>query len=170
MIAIDVRRIGTVMRTMMRRRVEYGFQGSQRAHKFGVNPELVEQPDRFHGHNHDWSEAEDRQPQPVETHEAASPSLAKRGGVVVLLRRMVHDVGSPEDPALVADAVKPVIAGFVAKKEEHPLIAEVKNSKPVQPGEHREREDFREEVDGDPAEAHADAGSRVVHLIDLRAS
>ena len=118
MVAVDIARIGAVMNAVVRRSVENRFQRTKRANQLRVNPELVKQADGFHGHDHDGSEANDRQPHPEdETHEASRPRLAKGGGQVVPLRRVVNDVGSPEETALVAYAVEPVIAEFVAEEE-----------------------------------------------------
>lgn len=62
MVAVDVARIGTVVDAMVRRRVEDRFERAHRTNEFGVNPELIEQADGFHGHDHDGWKADDRKP------------------------------------------------------------------------------------------------------------
>ena len=64
MIAVDVAGIRTVMDSMVRWRVQHFLQRSHRANEFRVNPELVEQADRLHGHDHHRRESDDRQPEP----------------------------------------------------------------------------------------------------------
>ena len=46
----------------------------------------------------------------------------------------MHDVGRPEQPALVAGAMKPVVAELIAEKEQQPdppLISEIKNPEAI---------------------------------------
>ena len=87
--------------------------------QLGVNPELVQETDGAHGHDHSWGEADQRHPQPEdETHEATGPGLAERGGEVITLGRMVNNMRGPEETASVTDAVVPVVGAVVGEKHQ----------------------------------------------------
>src|SRR5258707_9478204 len=99
MVAVDVTGIRTVMHAMVRWSVQNFFERSHGANEFGVNPELVEQADRLHGHDHHRRESDDGQPNPEdETGEGAGPRLAQRGGEVVSLWEGVQ-YSRPQDEA-----------------------------------------------------------------------
>src|SRR5215472_7003388 len=171
MIAIDVTWIRTVMYAMVRRRVEDRFQGAERANQFGVNPELIKQADRFHGQDHHRSEAYDGQPQPEqEAHESAGPGLTQCGRKVITLRGMMHHVRGPEEAALVAHSMEPVIAELVAEEEQNPrppLVPDVKDGEAREPCEDGELHDLAEQIRSDAAEAHGDAGRGIFQFIDF---
>src|SRR6516164_696861 len=83
---------------------------------------------------------------------------------------MVNDVGSPEEAAFMAGAVEPVITEFIAEKEQDPRPprkADRKNREAMQVREGRELDNFGEQIHSDIAEAHGDAGGRVLQLINL---
>src|ERR1700751_438235 len=132
-VPVDVAGIRAVMHAMMGRRIENSFERAKRTHQLSVNPELVEQADGFHGHDHHRSEADNGQPEPEnEAHKAAGPGLAQSGRQVVALGRVMHHMRGPEQAALVAGAVEPVVAEFIAEKEQRPsppLESNVKNRK-----------------------------------------
>jgi len=135
-VAVNVAGIGTVVDAMVRGSVEDSFERAHGADQFGVNPELVQQADGFHGHDHDGWETDYGKPKPEnEAHKAAGPGLAQRRGEVIALRGVMYNVGGPEEAALMADAVKPVVAELVAKKEQAPrppLEADVEDRKVIQ--------------------------------------
>jgi hypothetical protein len=82
----------------------------------------------------------------------------------------MHDVRGPEEAAFVAHAVIPVIAEFITEKEQAPgppLIADVKDGKTMQPGESSELEQLGGEFRDETAQTHADAGGRILQLIDF---
>ena len=56
MIAVNVLRIGRVVDTVVRWRVEQRFQNPHLSDQLCVNPELVEQADGLHGEDHDGLE------------------------------------------------------------------------------------------------------------------
>ena len=80
-VAVDVFGIASVMNAVVRRRVEYEFEGANRMDQLRMNPELVKKTDRTNRHDHGWGEADEWHPQPKnEAHEATRPGLSKRGG------------------------------------------------------------------------------------------
>src|SRR5262245_24404265 len=134
-----------------------------------MNPELVEQADGLHGHDHDWREADERQPQPEdERHETASPGLAQGRAQVKALRRMVDDMRSPEEPAFMADAVKPVVGEIFCKEYDGPgppLIADVENGKAVDRGICAEYQRLADDADEHVTRSHAERGRSVLELV-----
>src|ERR1700730_6417984 len=85
---------------------------------------------------------------------------------------MMDEVRGPEEPALLADAVEPVVAELVAEKEKDPsppLVANVENGEAVKKSQDLEEDDFREEVDEYVAEAHGDAGCGVLEFVEIAA-
>ena len=80
-IAVNIFGIASVMHAVVRRRVEYEFEGAYRTDQFGMNPELVKKTDRTNRHDHGWGEADDWHPQPKdEAHGATRPGLPERCG------------------------------------------------------------------------------------------
>src|SRR5579864_424253 len=82
----------------------------------------------------------------------------------------MHHVRSPEEAALVADPVEPVVAEFVTEEEQRPgppLKPNRKNRKAMQPGEDAELERLGEQVDENIAEAHGDAGSGIFYFVNV---
>src|SRR6476660_10646924 len=107
-----------------------------------MDPELVKQADRLHGQHHHWPEANQGEPGPeYPADERARPALAQGGRQVVSLGRVMHYMRRPEQPALMARAVEPVVAEFVAEEKQPPhppLIAERENPETIDRGEDRE--------------------------------
>jgi len=69
-------------------------------------------------------------------------------------------VRRPEEAALVAGAVKPVVAELVAEEEQYPrppLETDRENGEAMQPGEEAVLESFGEQIYKHVAQAHADA-------------
>src|SRR6185312_15109757 len=86
-----------------------------------MDPELVKQADGLHGHDHHRRKTGQRHPQPENPrHRSAGPGLAQCSAKVVPLRRMMHHVRCPEETALMAGAMEPVITEIVSKEDEHP--------------------------------------------------
>src|ERR1700674_1665301 len=166
MVAVDVARVRTVMHAVMRRRVQNFFERPHGANEFRMNPELVEEADRLHGHDHHRRKTDDGQPDPEhKAGEGAGPRLPQRGRQVVALRRMMHDVRCPEETAFVADAVEPVVAEFIAEKEQDPgprLKADREKRETMQPGQDGELYGLGEQVDEYISEAHGDAGGGIL--------
>jgi len=86
MVAVNVARIRTVMHAVVRRRVQNFLERPHGENEFRMNPELVKQADRFHGHDHHRRKSDNGEPHPKHiAREGAGPCLAQRGGKVVAL-------------------------------------------------------------------------------------
>src|SRR5579883_917008 len=169
MVAIQVAQIGTVMNAVMGRRIEHRLQRTERTYQFRMNPELIEQADGLHGHDHHWLEANQGQPEPKDERkrEPARPRLPQRGAQVIALGRMMHDVRCPEEAAFMAGAVRDVVAEIVGEEERNPgppLVANVENSKPMYEGVKAEDEQFCCEANNHIANTHGEAGCCVLEL------
>ena len=110
MVAIEVLLVDAVVRTMVRRRVEHLLERPHPIDQFGVDPELIDEIQGSGG-------LDDRGPEPEVRHEPVGHEhaehighrLTQRGGEVVVLARVVHDMDRPEPAALVLDAMVPVV-------------------------------------------------------------
>src|SRR5208282_964257 len=121
--------------------------------------------------DHDGGKTKDGQPNPEdETHEAAGPGLPERGGEVIALGGVVHDVRSPEETALVADAVKPVVAELIPEKKQEPsppLVANGEDGETVEVSENGKLNELGEEIHQDVTDAQGDAGGGVLEFIEV---
>src|SRR5436190_11141665 len=105
----------------MRWCVQDSFERAKFLDELCVDPELVNQIEAMHQGEHPRGKAEqhyERIECPMQ--RAAEPALADGDAEVVLLARVVDDVEIPEQPALMADAMKDVIHKVVYKEQRHP--------------------------------------------------
>ncbi|MNH88767.1 hypothetical protein D3C73_412810 [compost metagenome] len=86
-----------------------------------MHPELVQQVQRRNTDEHQQRHADDRHGQ-VENPAQQKPGtgLAQRRGEVVVLALVVHRMRRPEDVALVAHAMQPVVAEVIKDEGKHP--------------------------------------------------
>ena len=93
----------------------------ERAHQFGVYPELVQQVDERHHRKHRRRHPGHGQrhvERPAEQPSAAG--LAKRRAEVVVLALMVHHMRRPQQRAFMPQPVLPVVAEVVGDQRSHP--------------------------------------------------
>ena len=152
------------------RRVEDPLEGAHRPDHLGVDPELVDQREAGEEEDHDRLKAEERERQGEDEgqREGSGPGLAERRRQVVVARRVVDDVGGPHPPALVSEAVEPVIGEILAEKTEEkdpPRPVEIEESVVI--GELVSADDQRPGSDADPEvdDAHRQARRGVAGLV-----
>ena len=100
---------------------EHPVEPAELADLLGVHPELVQQVDQRHHHEHFQRHAGDRHRQvenPAQQHAAAG--LAQGGGQVVVLALVMHHVRGPQDVHLVPQPVQPVVAEVVEDDGQSP--------------------------------------------------
>src|SRR5687768_12042908 len=86
-----------------------------------MNPELIDQIKPVHRQispERKTQKCERQIENPMR--DTAKPTLAHRDAQIKFIRRMMYDVKIPEKPRFVADAMKPVIAKIIGKKQNQP--------------------------------------------------
>lgn len=124
MVFIQVFKVGAVVYPVVRRRVQHKLQWLwQPVDHFGMNPKLVDQTDLLHQQDPKRVKPQQGQPGPEQesTGGIARPGLPERRGQVVMLRRMVHHMRSPEPVDIVSGSVEPVVCKILGKKQEYPI-------------------------------------------------
>ena len=120
MVAVEVLAVAPVVHAVVRRRVEHLLAGAERADGVGVDPVLVQQVHAAGLLDERRADADARH-QPVgQVHaEHVGHRLPQRGGEVVALARVVHDVVRPQRAHLVHEPVVPVVDEVPADDGEH---------------------------------------------------
>src|SRR5438046_9302003 len=83
---------------------------------------------------------------------------------------MMDHMRGPEQPALVADAVEPVVGKVIGEKEQKPgppLIADFEDCEAMDGSEHSKSYCLGGNSDEDIADAHCQTGSRVLDVVQL---
>ena len=122
-VAVQIAVVHGMVHAMIGRRAEPAVEPTEAGHVLGVDPELVEQVDqRDHaehqgrhagqGHRHIEDPSEQR----------ARTRLPQRRRQVVVLALVMHDMRGPEDGALVAGPVQPVVAEIVEHQRQQPAV------------------------------------------------
>ncbi len=122
-VAVEVARIGCMMHSMMRRRVEQVLEPAGHAvNGFGMNPKLIEQVEALLRQDHRrWKTQQgQRNPRGPGADDDAGPRLTDGRRQIVFLRRVMVDVRRPPEAAFVADAMEPVVDEVIEKKDRQP--------------------------------------------------
>ena len=169
-VAVEVHVVAAVVRAVVAGRVEDVLDGGrQAAYPFGVDEELVQEVPRLREQHHPRREAQQGQDQPERQGGHGHPGLPQRGGQVVVLAGVMHDVTGPEQPDLVADAVVPVVRVIVREEQQHPhpprLLGQAQRREAVQRGVDRHDDALPQQIDQDVPDAHAQAGDRVARPV-----
>ena len=110
MVAVEVLLLHTVVHAMVRRRVEHLLGHTEPIDGLGVDPELVDEVDRSGVIDELGPHTEEREHAVGDEHpERLTDRLTERGGEVVVLTRVVHDVDRPHPSALVLETMVPVV-------------------------------------------------------------
>ena len=120
-VAVEVAVVLGVMHPVVGRRNEDPFVPAELWYMLGMHPELVDQVQGAHGDHHFRRNAQQKhgnKENPAEQEPGAG--LAQGGAEVVVLALMVRHVRGPENGALVAQPVQPVIAEVVEHHGQHP--------------------------------------------------
>ncbi len=169
-VAVEVDLVGAVVDPVMGRRVEDGLERpGQLPDPLGVDPELVDQRPGLREQDHPGLEPERRHPQPERQVGHRHPRLPQRGREVVVGARVVDDVAGPEEPALVAAAVEPVVGEVVGEEEQHPgqRVARIHPQRRQLVDQRVERDDdeLPGDVDDDVAGAEQEARAGVGRVV-----
>ncbi|MNF78051.1 hypothetical protein D3C84_602130 [compost metagenome] len=106
---------------MIGRRDKEPFEPAKLGNVPRVHPELVQQVQRRDADEHQQRHAGHRHRQIEDpAQQESGTGLAQRRGQVVVLALVMHRMGGPEDVALVAHAMQPVVAEIVEDKGKHP--------------------------------------------------
>ena len=101
-IAIEIPHVGGVVHPVMRGAVEEPFKPAGHAiNGLGVQPELIDQADAHHGHDHHRVKAQQRQRAPEQIlQDPLAHALTKGRAVVVILRVVVRHMSLPRENGL----------------------------------------------------------------------
>ena len=172
MIAVKILHIGPVMHPVVGGSIEHPFQRSHPPDHLGVDPELVKQADRLHGHHHQGIKAQQGQPDPEEKSSAqkAGPGLAQGGGEIVALGGVVIDMGGPEKPAFVAEAVEDIVGEIFQKEQQNPAPPhnlDIEQAVFVSQEIEAQHRDLGQQLDQHIADPHRQAGGSIFNLIQF---
>ena len=106
---------------MIGRRDEKPFEPAELGNMACMDPELIQQVERRHADKHHQRHTGHRQRQVEDpAQQETGAGLAQGSAEVVVLALVMHRMRGPQDVALMAHAVQPVVAEVIEHKGKHP--------------------------------------------------